>query len=174
MSPSRYGEPRPCEYCGDDFVPWNNQPSRWCSRKCYDTARRSEVLTRTTKKCATCGELKQLDEFYKNVGNLDGLINHCKGCYPGMSRRAYLKKHYGLTADDFDRMMAAQENLCLICRDREPRHVDHDHATGVVRGLLCTQCNQGLGFFGDDPQRLLDAATYLLLSAIPTPVSSAL
>lgn len=78
--------------------------------------------------------------------------------------RGYL---YGMAAGDFDRMLAEQGGGCAICRTREwpghgnRPHVDHDHATGAVRGILCGSCNQGLGRFNDDPTRLRAAADYL-------------
>lgn len=78
---------------------------------------------------------------------------------------------YGLTQDEYEALLAMQGGLCAICRHPETaRHqsgqvrslaVDHDHATGLVRGLLCTNCNHGLGKFKDDPELLRQAITYL-------------
>lgn len=76
---------------------------------------------------------------------------------------------YGLTMEALNRMNAAHGNACAICRtvfvegSHQPasRHIDHDHATGEVRGLLCSCCNWGLGHFKDDPSRLQAAAAYL-------------
>ena len=58
-------------------------------------------------------------------------------------------------------MLAAQDGLCAICRAAPAEHVDHDHATGAVRALLCFNCNGGLGQFRDDPYLLHEAAFYL-------------
>ena len=77
-------------------------------------------------------------------------------------------RRYGLTLDDYDRLWARQVGRCAVCR-REPGakkldrlHVDHDHASGRVRGLLCGRCNVGLGAFGDDAERMRAAALYVL------------
>ena len=75
---------------------------------------------------------------------------------------------YDLTQAELDTMLAVQGGTCAIC-DLPPSgkgpnavlHIDHDHETGKVRGLLCQACNRGLGFFRDDPGRLIDAADYL-------------
>lgn len=68
--------------------------------------------------------------------------------------------------DDYDRLWEDQEAACAICKaalvwDSKTTHVDHDHATGKIRGLLCSTCNQGLGSFRDDPVLLEAAAAYL-------------
>lgn len=74
---------------------------------------------------------------------------------------------YGLTPTRYEAMLAGQNNRCAICRSPEwggkhnVPHVDHDHASGIVRGLLCDNCNNGLGRFRDDSARLRDAAVYL-------------
>ena len=76
-------------------------------------------------------------------------------------RDLYYRRTFGISADDFDARLEAQGGGCAICGERPARvaslHLDHCHATGAVRGILCLSCNQGLGKFRDDPE-LLDAA----------------
>lgn len=78
--------------------------------------------------------------------------------------------NYGMTEYDWNRMNEAQGEACKICLKHElhgptqaskPLHVDHDHKTGKVRGLLCQRCNRGLGHFFDSPDILFAAAQYL-------------
>src|SRR5262249_1460401 len=72
-------------------------------------------------------------------------------------------KRYGLSVADFDAMFARQHGACAICErpfECTPC-IDHDHATQAVRGLLCTKCNLGLGYFEDNPTFLRNAARYL-------------
>jgi hypothetical protein len=80
-------------------------------------------------------------------------------------RVLHLKRKYGMTLRQYEEMLEAQEGRCAICEE-PPRadislHIDHDHATGVVRGLLCFKCNNALGDFADDGDRLIRAANYL-------------
>ena len=80
-------------------------------------------------------------------------------------RKAYNIKRYGLTLEAFDVLWDVQSGCCAICqrplsRDRKT-HVDHDHTTGRVRGLLCHGCNIGLGSFCDSPNTLVAATEYL-------------
>lgn len=81
------------------------------------------------------------------------------------SRQYYLKKRYGMTLDDWQTLWAAQSERCGLCgaaeTDGKYWHVDHDHTSGVVRGILCHGCNTGLGNFRDDPSRLELAINYL-------------
>ncbi len=95
------------------------------------------------------------------------------GANPGRrrnyDRKSLLKKH-GITPEEFDAMLAEQDGLCAICGTDEPGgygifHVDHCHDTGKVRGLLCHHCNLGIGNLGDDADRVLSAAAYLLRGA---------
>jgi hypothetical protein len=58
-------------------------------------------------------------------------------------------------------MILQQRGVCAICRTRKALHVDHDHATGRVRGILCFNCNRGIGKFGDDPALLRNAIAYI-------------
>jgi hypothetical protein len=78
---------------------------------------------------------------------------------------------YGLTVGDYDVMLAAQGGGCAICgraahngNDTRKLHVDHDHETGRVRGILCANCNRILGLAGDDTGILRKAADYLDLA----------
>jgi hypothetical protein len=73
-----------------------------------------------------------------------------------------------LTHIEYKEMLWQQDNACAICKqsffdgDKTVTvHIDHDHATGAVRGLLCRGCNHGLGNFKDDPERLTNAISYL-------------
>ena len=60
--------------------------------------------------------------------------------------------------------LKATTHSCVICGDTTKLVVDHDHATGKIRGMLCNHCNRGLGHFRDDPMLLEFAAQYLYAS----------
>jgi Recombination endonuclease VII len=80
-------------------------------------------------------------------------------------RASHLKRKYGMTLKQYEEMLEAQEGGCAIC-GRPPRpdvalHIDHEHTSGRIRGLLCFSCNAALGYFGDDGDRLVSAAAYL-------------
>lgn len=81
------------------------------------------------------------------------------------ARKAQLKKAYGLTVEDYERMEAEQAGLCWICHRTCPSGrrlaVDHDHTTGRVRRLLCASCNGGIGQFQHDADLLARAILYL-------------
>jgi len=79
----------------------------------------------------------------------------------------HLKSKYGITLVDYQKMLDLQNGKCAICGSDKPkgnyRHfaVDHNHTTGELRGLLCTQCNTGIGLLQDSPDLLLKAAEYI-------------
>ena len=80
-------------------------------------------------------------------------------------RAGHLKRKYGITIEQYDELLAAQGGKCAICR-REPRpdislHLDHDHETGQLRGILCFRCNNALGDFDDDVSLLRAAVRYI-------------
>jgi Recombination endonuclease VII. len=79
------------------------------------------------------------------------------------SFKARLAKH-NLSAAEYEHMLVSQNNQCAICgkffKSTTP-HIDHDHETGLVRGLLCSKCNTGLGMFKDNPRFLASAIVYL-------------
>ena len=71
-------------------------------------------------------------------------------------------KKYGVSHDDYVKMCQKQNYLCLICGNK-PKilHCDHDHKSKKIRGLLCQNCNRGLGMFHDDVSVLENAISYL-------------
>jgi hypothetical protein len=71
------------------------------------------------------------------------------------------KQKYGLPPEEYNHMLAQQQNACAICRQETKLVVDHCHNSGKVRGLLCASCNAGLGAFDDDPVNLALAIAYL-------------
>lgn len=86
---------------------------------------------------------------------------------PAQRREYSLRKKYGLTTEAFEALVRAQRGRCAVCRKPETKvfggrlSVDHDHATGAVRGLLCNYCNRGAGFFRDNAKLLRKMAAYL-------------
>ena len=66
-----------------------------------------------------------------------------------------------MSVADLDAMLDAQDGVCAICQTAPAAHVDHDHETGKVRGMLCFRCNAALGQLGDDPLVVRRAARYL-------------
>lgn len=88
-------------------------------------------------------------------------------------RDIWLRQRYGFTLEDFNRLAAEQDWRCAICGDKEPLFVDHDHrcdqghakhkaCSACRRGLICRNCNLGLGHLGDSPTQLSAALAYLL------------
>ena len=134
--------------------------------------------------CKACEVEKPLTEFHRSKSNQTGHSFRCKPCecarqqarrerrgevHKRYMRNNLLTNKYGITLAEYEAMVQRQEGLCAICR--QPQRggndrtrelvVDHDHLTGEVRGLLCTLCNGGLGFFGDSLSHLRSAIAYL-------------
>ncbi len=77
-----------------------------------------------------------------------------------------LRRTYGITLEDVERMRIEQRGLCKICQKAKELFIDHDHATKKIRGLLCMQCNLLLGFFDEDPIKIGSAIRYLDAEAL--------
>jgi hypothetical protein len=160
-----------------------------CSHERYEKKQAKAILKKGKKKCVSCKKTKELSEFYPHTGARTGVANECKECYNGNKkqkkeidktrekvnytispqRAAAMLCKYGITTDDYIRMFEEQGGVCKICKrpERKERNggsmlrIDHDHATGQVRGLLCDSCNLGLGLFDDSYEYLLNASEYL-------------
>ncbi len=138
------------------------------------------------KACTICKKLLPLTNFWSQTHANGRTYHHsyCKKCHmerrrvwhftengQKAHRRNELRQKYGITPETYEAMLAAQDGVCAICYGLEtcPNRagnvrqlaVDHDHATGAIRALLCHACNQGIGRFKDDPKLLRAAAFYV-------------
>lgn len=133
--------------------------------------------------CSKCGETKSPEEFYKRSDRPRGRQSKCKTCVgnstmqvrewrtknpeaAAANRQRSRVKVYDLSIEEYDALLEKQSHACAICRKTAPGgkgrwHIDHNHATGKVRGLLCAMCNVGLGNFYDDIALLKGAIDYL-------------
>jgi len=174
-----------CKNCNKSFVPKKNDVRiKFCCAEC-----RVEYRTKTNymatyyKKNKSHWDAKQASPEYKNKKNSKrneryrtdevfrlSVIKRSKEYRiknPTAKRQQDLRR-YGLTIELYDSLLAKQGGGCAICGRKESGDskrrrlfVDHDHATGKVRGLLCASCNYGLGNFKDDIRIVENALAYL-------------
>ena len=137
------------------------------------------------KVCIVCGVLKSLDNYHNKSKNKDGLDNRCKKCKSDYHKERYKRpeikklgrlasrkfsmKKLGISQDEIDHFYDLQGSKCAICFITEKEYgkllaLDHNHTNGKVRGLLCQQCNTGLGNFKDNVAFLQRAIVYLVLT----------
>lgn len=144
----------------------------------------------STKICPRCSIKKARADFYPSSTRPDKIRSECKTCTqkdalkwqddnPDKKQKASRKFSYkkiNFTEKEYDVMLAAQNSKCAICDsefagltrsgNNARLSVDHEHDTGIVRGLLCKRCNMGLGYFGDSPELLNKAIAYLNKSKV--------
>lgn len=123
--------------------------------------------------CRVCCSKKNYTRRTENPGAHKGYITEWrkknKEHVTAYTRRRDLMKKYGITEPEYAAMLIEQHGKCAVCGSDSPGNgrykrflVDHDHATGKVRALLCNPCNVAIGQVQDDPERLLALARYLL------------
>jgi len=135
-----------------------------------------------SKECSKCGENKPLNEFHKRSLSKDGHTAKCGVCLNTKAmkvsstqpedRRGYnLKQRFNLTIEEYNVIFLKQKGRCAICTKAETMKdtkgstkwlsVDHHHGTGSIRGLLCSNCNTGIGLLGDSIKNMKSAIKYL-------------
>lgn len=109
------------------------------------------------KQCTGCKRRKLIKLFGRCSVTRSGYASRCRAC----RQRARLQRLYGLDSAAVNTMLRRQARRCGVCRARTKLHVDHNHATGRVRGLLCGNCNRALGLLAEDPIRILALIQYI-------------
>jgi len=110
----------------------------------------------TTKRCSKCDTLWPLTEF-RYVKSRSRHRSFCRYC----ERDYKLNKRYNLGSDGWEELLESQDWGCAVCGSSQKLVVDHDHQTNYVRGILCDDCNVGLGRFKDDPLIISKVLEYL-------------
>ena len=125
-------------------------------------------LAANEKRCRECRKIKPLHLFRSYKERTHGGM--CGQCHDRKYKKAHnqqrIKREFNLSPEAYNAAVKAQGGGCAICGKQPKRtekvlHIDHNHATGIVRGLLCADCNLGLGRFHDDPTLLQAAIDYL-------------
>lgn len=145
----------------------NNRERLLPIRRAYNKgySKRKEVIEKAKLKNARPEQVENRKRYKKSVqGKLAEkryVSKHKDLIKLKTDRHRY--KQYGITSDEVKQMYEDQKGLCLICsRSIEKKfHIDHDHETKKVRGLLCSACNMALGLFKDNPITLDNAIKYL-------------
>jgi len=128
-----------------------------------------------TKVCVKCFKIKSLEDFSFNKTYRKKVFSRCKVCervraiarYSSEKNRFnHLNNKYGLSPEKYEALLDSQNGFCAICGSPEGYegvglYIDHDHSTGEVHGLLCVNCNSGLGMLGDNLEGVEAAAAYL-------------
>lgn len=118
-------------------------------------------MTNNTQVCSKCGISKAINKFHKDNTNANNRRTECADCRSASRRITNITKEHRLS------LQIAQNNSCAICgisneELKKELNVDHNHETKKVRGLLCNNCNLGLGMFKDNTTHLSMAIEYLV------------
>lgn len=148
-----------CLQCGKMFVPKHGNQKKYCSVEC--TRQVSRSIPRKKRVCSVCGSEFQPANYHQKIC--------CRSEGTTSNRVKDLFRNYGLTEEDYAVMLEQQHGVCAICGGlnrekgdtRKNLGVDHSHATGENRGLLCDRCNIVLGKVNDDASLLMRAVEYL-------------
>jgi hypothetical protein len=120
----------------------------------------------TRGRCKPCHARRSRERYAANLeaerARLALAKRRWRAAHPDLERADRRARRYGISGEAFDALVRSQGGVCAICRRPEPNCVDHHHATGRIRGILCAACNAGLGLLREDETILRAAADYLL------------
>ena len=159
------------------------RPRGYVCGNCGEGGHNSRTCARNSipgqRECRVCSERKCLSEFSRQPCGRQGRHSCCKACtakrrqgqsHKDWTRNWYLRRDFGISLDNYKQVLSAQGGVCILCGGRNKSGwdlaVDHCHASGKIRGLLCSSCNTGLGMFKDSPDLCERAAEYLRRSRI--------
>jgi hypothetical protein len=128
-----------------------------------------EVECRSCKQVKPENEFEDLGTYISKTGKVYNRPNYkrkiCNVCRNLQKRDAGLRQRYGISLEEYSKILEIQNGVCAICNEKCPTGrnlaVDHCHATGKVRGLLCVRCNQGLGHFMDKEDLINNMLNYV-------------
>lgn len=136
--------------------------SRYQDVNLVKNVRRKALVSEGKSYCSSCKETKEIPCFSKDRSDLYGISTSCKECQKIVHR----KSNYGITKQEYNDLLNAQNQLCAICKGPQQRNgvalaVDHDHETKEIRGLLCDNCNRAIGFLKENLSVLEESIRYL-------------
>lgn len=176
-----------CYNCGNEIT-GAIVGQKYCSESCRDQAKRAcRISTHSAIECGVCKKeftpIDRRSKYCSPTCRKEAVYQR------GRAKRARLKEHnnsyqreyrqrnnkavrkhrlktwYGISLEEFDSLLKAQNHRCAICGASldggKETHLDHSHKTQSIRGILCNNCNTGIGMFKDDPLLLHAAADYL-------------
>ena len=160
--------------------PWGlSKAARVLAPVKVEASKRVRVKATICKRCGAERTLRSNGYSYcKPCWNATRRVGRAKQAWPSdmpdVRHDQHLRRTYGITLAQYDALFAAQGGVCALCKRPqlkacgrtgaktvERMHVDHDHKSGKIRGLLCALCNHGIGCFSQDPDLLEWAAAYL-------------
>jgi len=153
-----------CIGCGKEYMR-DRGSGKYCSRSCSNRHRNWKDRpsdTESVRFCPKCHMRKKIDDFYDSG-------TWCKECFSALVRNNYLKRTYGIDDNEYREILASQDGGCWICGKKGDQKsngikmlaVDHEKKSGKIRGILCENCNRGIGLFNDRVDLLERAIEYL-------------